>query len=69
MTAPAFDLLISGGTLVSAGRPHQGTVAVRDGRIADILGVDEAPPAAQTFDARGLHVLPGIVDPHVHTRH
>ncbi|MDH4066770.1 MAG: amidohydrolase family protein [Acidobacteriota bacterium] len=66
---PAFDLLITGGTLVSAGRPHQGTVAIRDGRIADILAVDEAPPAEATFDARGLHVLPGVVDPHVHTRH
>ncbi|HQZ40992.1 MAG TPA: dihydroorotase family protein [Vicinamibacterales bacterium] len=69
MAQGPFDLLISGGTLVSAGRAHQGTVAVRDGRIADLLAVDEHPPAGETFDARGLHVLLGVVDPHVHTRH
>ncbi|MEZ5288330.1 MAG: dihydroorotase family protein [Vicinamibacterales bacterium] len=69
MAARAYDLLISGGTLVFAGHPRKGTVGIRDGRIADILAPGERPPAAEVFDARSLHVLPGVVDPHVHTRH
>ena len=27
------------------------------------------PPAAEVVEARGLHVLPGLIDTHVHTRH
>ena len=26
------------------------------------------PPPTQTIDAKGLHVLPGLIDPHVHLR-
>lgn len=42
-------------------------VAVRDGRIAAI-GVGAGVSADAIFDAAGLHVLPGLIDPHVHLR-
>jgi imidazolonepropionase-like amidohydrolase len=41
------------------------TVVVRDGRIASIGS--GAPPAGLTVvDARGLHVMPGLIDAHTH---
>jgi dihydropyrimidinase/allantoinase len=65
----AYDLAIVNGTLVGAGRQFKATIAVRDGRIADFYGPGESLTAERTIDARGLHVLPGVVDPHVHTRY
>jgi N-acyl-D-aspartate/D-glutamate deacylase len=61
-----FDLKITGGTLVDGtGRaPFAGDVAVEAGRI---VGVGDCPgPARRTLDARGAHVLPGLVDIHTH---
>jgi dihydroorotase len=61
-----YDLIIQNGTILLPSGPAQADIAVQDGRIAAIgqnLG-----PAAQTFDAANLHVLPGIIDPHVHFR-
>ena len=41
-------------------------IAIRDGRIAALLTPGHGERAEETIDASGLHVLPGIVDPHVH---
>jgi dihydroorotase-like cyclic amidohydrolase len=38
-------------------------VGIKDGRIAKI-GHPKSTDAYQTFDARGLIVAPGVVDPH-----
>ncbi len=61
-----FDLLLRGGTLATPSGLVRADVGVRDGRIADIgeLG----PNAAEVVDARGLHVLPGLIDTQVHFR-
>jgi dihydroorotase len=40
-------------------------VGVRDGRIA---GIGQGLQGVVVFEASGLHVLPGIIDPHVHFR-
>ena len=42
-------------------------IAVSGGRIAAIGGLSRAT-AADTFDAAGLHVLPGVIDSQVHFR-
>lgn len=63
-----YDLIITGGTVVTAAGERAGTIAVRDGRIAAILGPDEAPPGRSRVDATGLHILPGVIDTHVHFR-
>ncbi len=63
------DLLITGGTVVTAERSFAADVAIRDGRISGggpRLG--QRYPQADTLDARGLLVLPGCVDVHTHTR-
>jgi dihydroorotase len=62
-----FDLIIRGGTVVwHAGRART-DIGIRAGRFAaiDDLGTAEA---AQVIDARGLHVLPGVIDSQVHFR-
>jgi dihydroorotase len=48
--------------------PHD--VLIRHGAIAEIgaPGTLEAPAGAEVVDARGRHLLPAFVDPHVHLR-
>ncbi len=63
----SFDLAILGGKLVSGKRTVPADILVRNGRIASVQ-----PPARKTMkavrviDARGLLVLPGIIDAHAH---
>ena len=61
-----YDLLIRGGTCVLPWGEFAIDVGVRDGRIA-ALGAAGAP-ADRVLEAAGLHVLPGLIDPHVHLR-
>ena len=65
--AVAFDLIIAGATVVN----HDGTgvrdIAVKDGRIAG-LGTFSSSAAREVIEARGLHVLPGVIDSQVHFR-
>jgi dihydroorotase len=65
--AAQFDLVIRGGVCVFPWGMEQTSLGVRGGRIAAI-GVDARADAAQSIDATGLHVLPGLIDPHVHLR-
>ena len=62
-----FDLVIRGGTCVLPWGMEQTSVGVRHGRIA-ALGVGAEATADEVIDAGGLHVLPGLIDPHVHLR-
>jgi dihydropyrimidinase len=63
------DILVSGGTVVTAKRSFEADVAISQGRIAEV-GPDLArsQPDAAVLDAHGLLVLPGCVDVHTHTR-
>ncbi len=67
MMAAHFDLVIRGGTCVLPWGMEQTSVGVRGGHIA-ALGVAADATAEQSIDATGLHVLPGLIDPHVHLR-
>ncbi len=62
-----FDLLIRGGIAVLPWGEEATDVGVKNGRIAAI-GVPAGATADATIDAGGLHVLPGLIDPHVHLR-
>jgi dihydropyrimidinase len=62
-----IDLVVRGGTVVTAERSFAADVAVTDGRISAI-GPDLVAEGAETIDATGLLVLPGCVDVHTHTR-
>jgi dihydroorotase len=62
------DLVIRGGTVVSADSAFRADVAIKDGLIAAVGAPDAMPAAKETLDASGLHVLPGAIDVHVHFR-
>jgi dihydropyrimidinase len=62
----SFDLVIKGGEVVSPDGIVRADIAVQDGVIAALGAPGSLGSAAQTIDATGLHVLPGIIDPHVH---
>lgn len=62
------DLVIRRGTLVSGEGERRGALAVDRGRIVASGRDDAMPQARQIIDASGLHVLPGIIDTHVHIR-
>lgn len=65
--AQTYDLLIKGGTLVNQDGAGVRDVGVREGKIAAIGALDAAH-ADEVIDARGLHVLPGVIDTQVHFR-
>jgi dihydroorotase len=62
-----YDLLIRGGLCVTPWGEEEADVGVLDGRIA-ALGALALATADQTIDAKGLCVLPGLIDSHVHLR-
>jgi dihydroorotase len=62
-----FDLLIQGGICATPSAIAEDDIGVRAGRIAAIGNLTGAK-AAQTYEARGLHVLPGVIDTQVHFR-
>jgi dihydroorotase len=62
-----FDLLIRGGIVATPNGIVPADVGVVAGRIAAIGALGDAK-TAQTFDAKGLHVLPGVMDTQVHFR-
>jgi dihydropyrimidinase len=64
------DLVVRGGTVVTATGSRRADVAIQGGRIAaiepDLQGPAET--ADDVVDATGLLVLPGVIDAHTHTR-
>lgn len=66
----AFDLIIRGGRAVLPGLGLRACdIAVRDGKTAGLLAPGEAAQAVEERDARGLVILPGAIDPHLHLGH
>ena len=64
------DLVIRGGTVVTASGSRLADVAV-DGGVITAIEPDLSGPAAgadRVVDATGMLVLPGVVDVHTHTR-
>lgn len=65
--AGPFDLIVEGGTVVSPRGSATADIGVSEGRIAAV-GALAAADSAERLDARGLHVLPGVIDSQVHFR-
>jgi dihydroorotase len=68
MSSATVDLVIKGGTIVTHEATFTGAVAVDDGRIIAVGNDASMPTARETLDAKGLHILPGAIDVHVHFR-
>ncbi|HEY5433772.1 MAG TPA: dihydroorotase family protein, partial [Candidatus Limnocylindrales bacterium] len=63
-----YDLVIRGGTLVTATGRFQADLAIEGERIAAIVAPGTPVDAAREIDATGKHVLPGAIDVHSHHR-
>lgn len=68
-----YDLAILGGNVVSSGSVAVADVLIKDGAIVRVLPADEGGGAGiggvraeREVDARGMLVMPGVIDPHVH---
>lgn len=62
-----FDLILKAGTCLTPSGRATIDVGVTDGCITALGNLDSGQ-AATTIDAKGLHVLPGVVDPQCHFR-
>ena len=62
-----FDAVILGGKLVSSAGVSDGDIGIRGGRIVAV-GALGGSSAAETIDAKGLHIFPGAIDTQVHFR-
>ena len=62
-----YDLILRGGTVVTPGGETRTDIGVRGERIVSIGDLTGAS-AGETYDATGLHILPGVIDSQVHFR-
>ena len=64
------SLLIHGGRIVDPSQDLDGSydLLIEDGAVAKIDGRIQKPKGAETIDAAGLVVTPGLIDIHVHLR-
>lgn len=62
-----YDLLIRGGTLITATGEQRADLAIRGPYIQAVRDLKWAE-AHQALDVTGLHLLPGIIDSHAHFR-
>ena len=61
-----FDLLLSGGVLVSGNGLFRSDIAIRDGKITEIDSSITSWSAREMLDVSGKLILPGIIDVHTH---
>ncbi|QQK80872.1 allantoinase AllB [Salicibibacter cibi] len=63
-----YDVKIENGQLVTSREIYSGTVLIQDGKIAAVKAPGAKDEAREVIDAAGKHVLPGLIDTHVHSR-
>ncbi len=71
VAAPNADLILTGGTVVTMAGPNieNGAVVIRDGALVAIGPADAIArryTAPEVVDARGMAILPGLVNAHTH---
>ena len=66
--AAIHALVIAGGTVHTPEGPRKVDVHVSDGVITGLEEAKPSPAGARVVDARGMYVLPGAIDVHVHSR-
>src|SRR6476659_2745394 len=65
-TTMKLDRIIKGGNVVTPAGSFIGDVGIAGEKIAVLATELEPPPGTQVIDATGHHVLPGVLDVHVH---
>lgn len=64
--ADTFDLILAGGKVVNQDGIGLRDIGIRNGRIARIGTLPN--DAGERIDCSGLHILPGVIDSHLHFR-
>jgi dihydropyrimidinase len=62
------NLLVRGGTVVTSGGVYEADLLIEGGRIVAIGTSVAASTVAETLDAAGCLVLPGVIDAHTHVK-
>jgi dihydroorotase len=62
------DLVIKNGVVVTGEDSFEGGVAISDGKFVAIGTSNCLPDAERVIDVNGNHILPGLIDGHVHFR-
>ncbi len=62
-----FDLILRGGTVVTPGGAAETDIGVIGERIAHLGDLSQAA-GGEVYGAKGLHILPGVIDSQVHFR-
>lgn len=62
-----YDLIIRGGTIVTPDKKEEADIGVNAGKVAAV-GDLAGDHADKIISARGLHILPGVIDTQVHFR-
>jgi dihydropyrimidinase/dihydroorotase len=63
------DLTVVNGQVVTPSGIRRVGIAVKDGRIMGLMDEALLPRSRKVIDARGRHVIPGVVDPESHAGH
>ena len=62
------DLVIKNGWVVTPEQTFKGGVAIENDKFVSIGPDDTLPEGKEEIDVKGNHILPGIIDAHVHFR-
>lgn len=63
-----YELLIKNGKIVSSDSVYKGNIYVKNGKIAAITDDELLTEVMEVIDADNLHIFPGFIDTHVHSR-
>ncbi|GAK11776.1 dihydroorotase family protein [Geomicrobium sp. JCM 19039] len=63
-----YDVRIENGLIVTGNETFPGTIYISDKKIAAVTSPNDVREAGEVIDATGHHVLPGLIDTHVHSR-
>ena len=62
------DLVVKNGWVVTSQETFKGGIAIADEKFVSIGTDDSLPDGKEVIDAKGQHILPGLIDGHVHFR-
>ena len=64
----AVDLILKDGIVIVNDRETIRSIAIDSGKIEGFYNHGEEPEAKKIIDCRGLYIIPGLIDMHVHLR-